>query len=60
MQATLNADDGASTLALKPMVGVNRSPKKRAPTAPQNGVCHRKIEKKYMVYQRDTNLCMMF
>ena len=29
-------DDG-STLALKPMGRVNRSPKQRAPVAPQNG-----------------------
>ena len=37
MQVTESADDGASTVALKPMGGVNRSPKQRVPVAPQNG-----------------------
>ena len=34
---TGNLGDGASTLALKPMGGVNWSPKQRVPVAPQNG-----------------------
>ena len=32
----LSAGDDGSTLALKPMGRVNRSPKQRAPVAPQN------------------------
>ena len=36
-QVTSSAGDGASTLALKLMGGVNRSPKQRAPMVPQNG-----------------------
>ena len=37
MQVAESACDGASTLALKPMGGVNQSPKQRVPMAPQNG-----------------------
>ena len=37
MQATESAGNGASTLALKPVGGVNRSPKQRVPVDPQNG-----------------------
>ena len=37
MEATEHEGDGTSTLALKPIGGVNRSPKQRAPVAPQNG-----------------------
>ena len=36
MQVTESAGDGTSTLALKPMGGVNRSPKQRVPVASQN------------------------
>ena len=35
--STWSADDGASTLALTPMGGVNWSPKQRVTVAPQNG-----------------------
>ena len=51
-QVTESADDGASTLALKPIGRVNRSPKQRAPVAPQNEkknkhensvICHLKL-----------------
>ena len=38
MQLTLSTGNGASTLALKPMGGVNQSLKQSAPVAPQNGV----------------------
>ena len=37
VQATSSTGDGASTLALKPMGGVNQSPKQRSSVAPQNG-----------------------
>ena len=37
VQVTSSPGDGASTLALKPMDGVNQSPKQRVPVAPQNG-----------------------
>ena len=36
VQVTESAGNGASTLALKPMGGVNWSPKQRVPVAPQN------------------------
>ena len=35
-QVTESTSDGVSTLALKPLGGVNRSPKQRVPVAPQN------------------------
>ena len=37
LTTTHNIDSGASTLALKPMGGVNQSQKQRAPVASQNG-----------------------
>ena len=36
-QATEGTGDGAPTLALKPMGGVNQSLKQKVPVAPQNG-----------------------
>ena len=36
-QVTESADDGASTLVLKPMGAVNQIPKQRVSMAPQNG-----------------------
>ena len=36
-QARESTGDGVSTLGLKPMGGVNQSPKQREPVAPQNG-----------------------
>ena len=36
-QATSSAGNGASSLALKPIGGLNQSLKQRAPVAPQNG-----------------------
>ena len=48
VKATESAGDGASTLALKPMGGVNQSPKQKTPVAPQNGDIA-KIKKKKVV-----------
>ena len=48
-QAT--ASDGASTLALKPMGGVNRSPKQRVPVSPQNGERKKVLKKRSLGLQ---------
>ena len=44
-QVTSSTGNGASTLALKPMGGVNQSPKQRVPVVPQIG--HKIFFKKF-------------
>ena len=51
-QATESTGDDASTLALKPMGGVNRSPKQRVPVAPQNGdIVTAKLKKVVTIFE---------
>ena len=47
MQPIESASDGESTLTLKPMDGINQSPKQRVPVTSQNdGIVTAKIKKK--------------